>query len=241
MAYGIGAIETNDGSVKSIDLVEELEAATDMEKTLYKGMTEFYVGQIVENKVNGKGNIEYINFSDASPPIQVRFENGNFTNFESDGRYYRYGPVADYDIKPVPKASEDKPMISNDIKPPKCFDDAIVHIDWAKETAEKIKLNQTYSRASAINLLETSDEIDIHQCLEEAILRSKSPPEQQPLYTGTRDRLIGRMLDADISPIPLAMKPVPEKTELTAKCALCGEPCKPRNGAKFYSICGGCK
>jgi len=59
---------------------------------------------------------------------------------------------------------------------------------------------------------------------------------EQPMMSNNR------MIANDTNPTPLAMKPVPEVTELTAKCALCGEPCKPRNGEKFYSHCvGGCK
>jgi len=245
---------------------KEVEAVTEIAKTLTEGKTKFYVGQLVESYNDGRGTVESLKSEYTSYPIRVIFENGKESTFALTGKHVIESKLRIFDIRPVeieavdimsgicmtndwPKkeSSEDKPMTATEVnerKLPKCFNDAIVHIDWSK--TEEIHLREIYSKYSALNL-ETTEEIDLHKCLEEGLLKSRNPPEQQPLYTGTRDKLIGsilngRMLDADISPIPLTLKPIPEKTELTAKCALCGEPCKPRNGEKFYSHCvGGCK
>jgi len=264
---------------------KEVEAVTEIAKTLPEKKTKFYVGQLVENKRNGKGNVENINKLDRICPIIVLFENGMRSTFTLKGQYLNTIESDNFDIKPVEIEAVDKsisledeleqdwpgvfetvcelatesdsdefdghsfsvdsrtidgfvnsadcylsngdtfefesnnsvgsrvnsyekseqPMISNDIKPPKVFNDAIFHIDWSKETIEeRERIRNVYKKI--VNRVSNN-----------------------------------RMIANDTNPTPLAMKPVPEKTELTAKCALCGEPCKPRNGEKFYSICGGCK
>jgi len=56
--------------------------------------------------------------------------------------------------------SERQPMLSNDIKPPNFFKDAVVHIDFSKEKRRGLTLNQYF---------------------QEALLRSKKPPEGEQL------------------------------------------------------------
>jgi len=82
----------------------------------------------------------------------------------------------------------EQPIISNGIEPPKCFGKAIARTNWKKEKTE---------------------EIDINQCLEEALIQIRNPPEQQPLYTGTMAKIINRglnrrMIANDTNPTPLS-------------------------------------
>jgi len=148
-----------------------------MANALTKKKTEFYVGQRVENKINGKGTVKGIHYNLVYPVLVLfKGKEHNWRTYSLSGKYFDSKTANVNNIRPLPGITEDKPMTA----------------------------------------------------------------------TGIMDKIINRglnkrMIANDTNPTPLAMKPVPEKTELTAKCALCGELCKPRNGTKFYSICGECK